>query len=180
MRCFVGITVPEHIKCKILAVQSALKELPMMCKFVEPENLHICLSFLGEMGEDRIKKISGDLDSICSQYHSFDVAVLGVKAIPNERYFRVLALDIAKSDVMEAVGWEISKKIGGDMNPPHLTLCRVRKVLDKYKVLEELQKLRAPTVGKFTVRSISIIQSTLKMTGPVYDVVHDSKFISEV
>lgn len=179
MRCFVGIVIPDHMKSKVLGIQDVLKGLLMVCKFVEPKNLHICLSFLGDADENRVKKISGDLDSICGHYPSFEVSVLGVKPIPNERYFRVLALDIAKTDALDAVNWEIREKIGGDMNPPHLTLCRVKKVLEKQKVLKKLSELRVSAVGNFTVHSIALIHSTLEKTGPVYDVLHDSKLISE-
>ena len=51
VRCFIGVLIPEEIKESIELIKESLIKLPMQCKFVERENLHICFSFLGEVEE---------------------------------------------------------------------------------------------------------------------------------
>lgn len=174
VRCFIGIFPPNEIKNKIINLQNELKELPMRAKFVEPENLHVSLSFLGEIEEQKIEIYSKILDSIVKKFQKFEVEVSGIKLIPNEKYIRVLALDIKdKEKNLEKIIKEIKEKIGGDVKPAHLTLCRVKDIPNKNKLLEKIKKTDSE-FGRFVVTSIFLIKSTLQKTGPTYSIIHES------
>jgi 2'-5' RNA ligase len=99
-----------------------------------------------------------------------------LKIIPSKNYIRVLALDVFDEErVLQELGREVKEKIGGDIKPPHLTLARVRNIVNKEKVLEGLEKYEKVDLGKFLVSSIQTIESKLSPTGPVYTVLHKSK-----
>ena len=175
VRCFVGFLLPENVKRYVSEIQKDVTQLPVVCKFVEVENLHVCLSFLGEINEYKIDKISESLDGICKNYPKFEVAVGGIRTIPNENYIRVLALDILeKTGTLKKIRKEIVQKIGGDSKPPHLTLCRVKNISDKENVVKKLGEIGSEGVN-FTVAVMQLIKSELKRTGPVYSVVHESE-----
>lgn len=175
VRCFIGLLLPENVKNRVAEIQREVAQLPLVCKFVEVENLHICLSFLGEVNEHEIDSISKNLDVICKNYPKFEVSVGGIKAIPNENYIRVLALDVLeKTGVIENIGREIVQKIGGDSKPPHLTLCRVKSISDKRNVIQKLKEIKMENEN-FTVDSMQLIKSELKRTGPVYSPIYESK-----
>jgi 2'-5' RNA ligase len=167
--------LPDALKDNIAKVQDILKKLPMDCKMVEGENLHICLSFLGDMEEDKIKDIEEKLDGICQRYNSGDVEISGIKLIPSEKYFRVIAFD-CQSGLLRSLGRDISKEIGGDAYPPHATLCRVRNVQRKEDVVDKIKKIDS-YVGKFTVSSVEIIESQLGKPGPTYTTLHRSELL---
>ena len=57
VRCFIGIIIPEDRKNYIERIKKELVSMPIKCKFVESDNLHICISFLGEVEEKRIETI---------------------------------------------------------------------------------------------------------------------------
>lgn len=176
VRCFLGILVPEKIKDKIKLVKNELKNLPMKCKFVEDENLHVCLSFLGEINEENVKIISEKIDEISKKFESFDVEVDGIKMIPNERYIRVLALDVLdKGDVLNKLSKDIQVEIGGSVKPPHLTLCRVKTITDKPSVIKKIKEMNK-NIGSFTVDRLQLIKSELRKNGPLYSVIHEGKF----
>jgi len=175
VRCFIGIFIPIEMRKKILQLQNNLKGLDMQCKFVEEENLHISLSFLGEVDEGEVGRIALLLDEICNKFKKFDVVVGGVRPIPDENYVRVLALDISdENSVLKNIGNEIAKKIGGDAKPPHLTLCRVKKIGNKKEFVDNLQKYNVLSFGGFTIEKIQLIKSVLGEAGPKYDVIHES------
>ncbi len=140
---------------------------------VERENLHISLSFLGEVVEDRINDISKKLDEICSRYQSFEASVSTIKLIPNENFVRVLALDVSGS-TLKMLSRDIEHEIGGDAKPQHLTLCRVKNIRDKQKTVEDIKRVGSG-VGSFMVSSVCLIQSVLQKPGPIYTVLHESK-----
>ena len=172
-RCFVGILIPDEIKESILKIQKEIEKLPLKCKIVEKENLHVCFSFLGEVEDSKIKKIEEKLEEISKNYKKFEVFVDGLKPIPTENYIRVLVLDVIdKEGYLKPLMKEIVEKIGGDSKPAHLTLCRVKKVANKQMVKERIKKMELK-VGSFVIDRIQLIKSELRKTGPIYTVLHE-------
>ena len=165
-RCFIGVMLPEGLKGSIATVKEELKRLPLKCKFVERENLHICLSFLGEV-ED-VKNVSEGLGLVCKDCQKFEVSIDGIKIIPNDSYIRVLALDVIdKTGNLEGIRKEVGKRIGGKSNPSHLTLCRVKTIDEKVKTVERIKSIKTDELS-FTVSAVQIIKSELRKTGPIY------------
>jgi 2'-5' RNA ligase len=173
VRCFIAIMIPNELRPRILDVQRKLRALPMRCKLVEPQNLHITLSFLGERSEAEVDSIKSKLDEVCGSHKCFEVHVNGLRLIPSERYVRVLALEV-KSKVLFALASDIQRSFKGKFAPPHLTLGRVKQLLEREKALSGLLALADLSVGSFEVRSIQLVKSKLLPTGPVYEVVHQS------
>lgn len=177
VRCFIGIFPPDDIKNKIINLQNELEKLPMKAKFVEPENLHISMSFLGEVEDGKVEIISRILNSITEKFQKFEVELSDIKLIPNEKYVRVLALDAKEeNNILEQMRKEIEEKIGGDSKPAHLTICRVKSILNRAEFLEKIEKTDSK-VGKFFVSSVALIKSTLQKPGPVYSVLHESNLV---
>ncbi|MGC8812084.1 MAG: RNA 2',3'-cyclic phosphodiesterase [Candidatus Aenigmatarchaeota archaeon] len=178
VRCFIGILTPEEMNERIEQVIGEIKKLPLKCKFVERRNLHVCLSFLGEVKENEVEAISRDLDSIALGQKAFDVFIKGIKLIPNEKFLRVIALDIIdESKRIETLRKEIVKIIGGDSKPPHITLCRVKNIEKRELVIKKLKEIESIEVGRMKIDKIQLIKSELSREGPAYSVVHESKFI---
>lgn len=169
IRCFIGVLIPESVRDGIVSLQKSIELLPCSCKMVERENLHICLSFLGDVSEDEVGLVLKNLEEICSNHNNFEVEAEKIKLIPNESYVRVIALDVSnKSSTLEKISSEIKEKIGGSVKPPHITLCRVKRVSEKKKFLDSIVNLRPATGLKFIVDSIDLIKSKLSPRGPTY------------
>jgi len=174
-RCFIGFLIPEEAKTDIMKIIEELKGLPMDCKFVEEENLHLCFSFLGEVDDEKIKNVSAGIDSVASNCTIFDVRIHGMKMIPNEKYVRALALDVDGGGELTKMIKNIQEEAGGDAKPPHLTLCRIKSVKNKEAVVERIKKFQEMEAINFTIDSIQLIKSELSVSGPVYSVIHESK-----
>lgn len=177
VRCFIGIFLPKELRDKVVRMQNELKKLPIDCKFVEESNLHISLSFLGEVTENEISGIEEKMKEMSSMYKQFDVFIKGLKLIPNEKFIRVIAFDTKdKSGQLFSISKMIEKEIGGDVKPPHLTLCRVKNIKDKSLLLGKTESLKDTEIGSFTATGISLIKSELQRQGPVYSVISEAGF----
>lgn len=178
MRCFIAIAVPKTIKAQAALVQRGLSKLPMACKFVELENIHINLSFLGEIDSERIKEVCAILDSICNRYEKFEADVRNIKMIPSPSYIRVLAFDVVSDEnEIKRLSADIKRLVGGKVKPPHLTLCRVKAINNKSDVVSGISKFENAVLGRFVVNSVYLMKSELKRTGPIYTKLHESKLL---
>lgn len=175
VRCFIGILLGEDMRDYIGKIQDELRKLSVDCKFVESENLHMCLSFLGEIEENKIKNISEVLDALCKGFSEFEVEISGIKLIPNEKYVRVIVLDVLdKTGNLGLLSKGIVNGIGGDAKPPHVTLCRVRRIENKQKFVEDVKKINIMN-KPVQIKSIQLLKSELSGHGPIYSLLHESK-----
>lgn len=172
VRAFIGIVIPDGVKSQVTEVQEHLKTLPIKAKLVEPENLHISLSFLGDIADTEIEGIESRLDGISKSYEKFEIVINGIELIPNEDFVRVIALDVESGD-LESLRKEIVKSIGGKIHPAHLTLARVSSIDEKGRFIENINKLY-PEKMTFKVDSVYLIKSELESGGPVYTILHAS------
>jgi|UniRef100_A0A7C5YXQ3 2'-5' RNA ligase len=175
VRCFVGFLLPEIVKEKVVSVQEEIKKLPIVCKFVERENLHICFSFLGNVKEEALEGINSSLSNICKNVRPIRATLDGVKFIPNENFIRVLVLSVVSSE-LEGLIYKINKEVGGDAKPPHVTLCRVKRVENKNYVVQKLKEVRVEKID-FLVDSVCLIRSELKKGGPTYSIIKEFKLL---
>jgi 2'-5' RNA ligase len=175
MRLFIGYLIPEEQKQFVLKLQTEIGALGADCKNVEKENLHLSMSFLGETSEDDAEKIKKDLNEIATKFKKIDVAICGTKAIPSKTFVRVIALDVSDgSGVLDKLLDEIGKKIGGDVKPPHLTLCRVKSMKNKDQLIEFVEKYETACFAPIKIQSIQLIESKLSRGGPEYKIVSES------
>ncbi|MGB9607971.1 MAG: RNA 2',3'-cyclic phosphodiesterase, partial [bacterium] len=64
IRCFIALLLPEEIKKKAVEVQNRLRKANADVKWVEKENLHITLRFLGEIEEEKVEKVKRLMEEV--------------------------------------------------------------------------------------------------------------------
>lgn len=172
VRAFIGVILPDDIKGYAIGMQKKLKALPMKAKFVEPDNLHISLSFLGDISDGEVETIKLKLDGISKSYEKFEITIGGISLIPNEKFIRVIALDVGSS-ILESLRKKIVENIGGKSHPAHLTLARVNVITEKIKFIENINSVY-PKKIVFKADNVNLIKSELRRDGPVYVTLHKS------
>ncbi len=159
VRVFIGIDVPKDIKAYLISIQDVIKSSGIIAKFIEPENFHISLSFIGEVMKKDIPELIKSVGDVCRGSKVFDAELGNLLLIPDEKSVRVIALSVESED-LDDLRIKIQKRIGGSSHKPHLTLCRVKSIGST---------LNCTVVKKiFPVRNVSIYESTLTGKGPVY------------
>lgn len=174
MRAFLGVSVPDELKSRIIDIQD--KFLDFDIKLVEKENLHFNLKFFKEISNEEAEKLKKILEDICRRFQSFEIKISGLGAFPNRNYVRVLWLGVKDGyqimlslaeeieNALESLGYESEEKF-----VPHLTLGRVRSGRNKNEMLVLLKELEDVEIGKMEVSELKLFQSKLSPDGPVYE-----------
>jgi len=176
LRLFTCVWIPNDIKLKIESLQKELMKQPIKAKFVELENLHFTVTFLGDIKEKDLNMLKAKLDSSVKNVERFHVKLEGLKIIPNEEFIRVIGVKIKDEgknvlNLIKKVGKSIDGKYYGVAK---LTLCRVKKVYDKHSLKSFIEKNHNVEIGTFEVKNVALVKSTLTRSGPIYETIHES------
>jgi RNA 2',3'-cyclic 3'-phosphodiesterase len=127
MRLFVGLDIPESIRERIASFVDDLSRVAPDIRFIDPDNFHITLKFLGET-----TKVD-DVKQVLTQVHapSFDVTFNGTGFFPNERQPRIFWAGIEAPPELQCLASSIDTALSPlgfetEYGPyrPHLTLAR--------------------------------------------------------
>ena len=176
LRLFVCVWVPEELKEKIVKLQEEIKNVPIIAKFVERGNLHLTITFLGNIKDEEVDSLKKKLDMTAKNIKKFQISLSGLKIIPNEYYVRVLGVGIKDSEKIIDLIKSVGNAVGGKYYETNkLTLCRVKKVKDKKMLRNFIEKNRNVEIGAFEVKCIALVKSALTRNGPLYKTLFESE-----
>ena len=176
MRLFWAIEIPEDIKLKLTSVQDELKELNLHAKWVEKQNMHLTVKFLGETDASVVTDIKNSVLSALEGTSPFRISVSGFGTFGNPA--RVIWSGIRDDDkklfelhskvdrALLSLGFEAEKRAFY----PHLTLARLKSQRN-VKLLRNKLIAMPDTLGSFTANSIKLFNSTLTPKGAIYEVI---------
>lgn len=186
MRVFIAIELSDEIKDTLARIQSHLKYAGADIKWVEKNNIHLTLKFLGEIDEKKREKVEAALDEAVKSVRPFEISLKDIGAFPKIEFLRVIwaGLDKGAKESAEAAAKidEALSKIGFDKETrpfaAHLTIGRVRSPKNKDALKEKIDSLSKQFTANSSqyINSINLFQSTLTPTGSIYTKLHESKF----
>ena len=179
-RIFIAVRLPDEVIGKITRIsqffQSQLPEEAL--KWVETENLHLTLRFLGEIPEATIEQVQQVLAQVATTQKSFELSVEGLGMYPNPKQPRTIWLGVQGVKPLIVLHAELEKALGRmgiekESRPfdPHLTLARVRDRTSRemaHQIGETLATFKVDSLGVFGVSKIHLIESQLTPQGPIY------------
>ena len=173
MRVFLAVDIPEEIKAKIRDIQKNFEKERFDIKFVEPENLHITLKFLGEVSEEEIEKVKRQVSSVVKDFSVFKIEMKEFGYFGNEKYIRTLWIGIGNKERLIELINKLNKKldyIRKDKHKPspHLTIGRLKSGKNREYLLKIIEELKYVKIGEVYVKEIKLKQSILTPQGPVY------------
>lgn len=168
MRLFLAIELPAEIKERLYGLQKEILSLGFFRGTpVKKEQLHLTLHFFGEVGEEKYKDIVEKLKAL--KFSSFEVRIQRLGVFPSNNYFRVVwagiegaGLEKLQRDVCALLGVKNEEFIG------HITLFRVKNIINKNSFLDFLEKHREVRFGSFVLKEVILFESLLKPNGPEY------------
>ena len=177
MRCFVAIALPAAVRELMGRVQDALRRADADVKWVEFENLHLSLKFLGDVDEEPLSTLKGSLSVEALRWPAMKLTYGGVGTFPDHGTPRVVwagcsgdletlaALAGAVERAAELVG------VPRERHPfvAHLTLGRVKSERNLKQLRAAIANQASVPLGSSDVKEFVLYKSTLSNKGPTYE-----------
>lgn len=171
VRAFIALELSVEIRNQLKVEQNTLRTCRARMSFVEPENIHITVKFLGDINERLLPRVMETLKKI--PFQPFPISVGNVTVNNLKRPFTVWC-SISDS----GKGEELFRFVEDALAPlefvketrrftPHATLARIKE--PDPSLFEVLGTLKGKNYGDCTISGIKLKKSTLTPRGPVYE-----------
>ena len=181
MRVFIAIDMDEVIRQDLADLQSELQGKVDIrkgdAKWVNPDNMHLTLKFLGETKDAQVVEVCNIAKEVASRHRRFDIG-LGTVGHFGGKSARVLWVGAGHDcdELLELqqdlegqlarAGWpKESRKYSG-----HLTLCRIRNPKAGFKLARLAEEYNDFQLGTIAADAVTVYQSELTPSGPIYTV----------
>ncbi|MGE5586825.1 MAG: RNA 2',3'-cyclic phosphodiesterase [Clostridia bacterium] len=176
IRCFIAVFLDPALRPQVVALQRHLAQSGADVKWVEPENLHFTIKFLGDVEESRLAGLAASLRACVGEVNPFELSLGAAGAFPRLQDPRVIWVGVEAgrqpfvtlaSMVEEAMKAEGFKREGKGISP-HLTVGRARSGRNLHALADRLAS-SAPLEGTMKVDKIQLVASELTSRGPIYN-----------
>jgi 2'-5' RNA ligase len=180
MRLFIAIeietAVREHIEKMRLRLRKEVSLPHGAVKWVEPENTHLTLIFLGETADNRVMEACRIVEETAAAHSAFELEMKGLGTFGKPA--RVAWVGITENPQLKTLqanlrtafeqsGWPVeNREFSG-----HLTLCRVKLPSAGDILSRKIESLSDEMFGTSFADSICVFESHLSGGGPHYTVV---------
>lgn len=173
MRLFVACDVPDGIRRMLSSAGKMLSPACAKVKWVEEENMHLTVKFLGDVSDRDVPAVKEALAGV--PFSPLVCRVSGFGAFPDTQRPRVIWAGLEPGKVIAELHDEVESALNVLGIPkdrdfsPHLTMGRVRDVSDPsvfpefFRYLESLANEQT-----FRMDALHLRKSVLMPSGPVY------------
>lgn len=179
IRAFIAVPVTDQVRQAVMKIEDHLRCSGPDVKWVEPQNIHITLKFLGDTKTHQIEGLISALRDGLVGVKSFDIMLSGTGTFPpGGRNVRVVWVGItgAKEHLADLAGKVedacASQGFAKEGRPfsAHLTIGRVRRESRRHGDLSsEVAKVEFNPL-KVHIDRVNLTRSELSPKGPTYTV----------
>lgn len=187
LRLFIALNLPATVRERLGAVQQNLQGTTgTRIKWVETENMHLTLEFLGEVPDTRVDLLKKILQQAAAGCPEINLSLKEIGAFPHWRNPRAIWAGLGGDTLLlgQLQGRLHQALLKQDFHleskpyQPHLTLGRVKQRPPKAlaaKANLDLEKTAAQQTGllkstTLTLNRVELMHSLLTRNGPVYTV----------
>ena len=172
-RVFIGIPVGCKIKSILSIVKSAVNCNPIHIKWIPLENIHLTLSFLGNISNKDLPSLIQSVEKKITS-NNFQFTITGTGVFPSSKSPKVLWLGISKAiDELTLLQSQVEKSVRelkdnyeNNIFTPHISIARINKGSRKIDVLPFLNSVYSPI--DLDINFISMYESKLFPEGAQY------------
>jgi RNA 2',3'-cyclic 3'-phosphodiesterase len=177
-RTFIAVAASPEIRQRALRLIETLRPAAGDVKWVEAENLHWTMQFLGNIDERDIPEVCEAVAKAAEEMEAFEVETRGAGAFPSADRPRTLWIGAGQGErsmsVLHAAVERRLKKRGyrGEERRfvPHITIGRARGKGRPHSLAAELATLADYDAGCMLVDEVTVYASELGRDGPEYRV----------
>jgi 2'-5' RNA ligase len=178
LRLFWAVNLPVETKKKLSGIQLKLRDIPCDIKWVEEENLHFTLKFLGDVEVSAVPDLVNAVKTALAGVPAFTVRPLGMGFFPGAARPRVLWVGLQEELGSLQKSYELINRahltLGFPLEKrpfsPHLTLARLRSGAGSETLVAKVNEM-SPGIeqfGSLKIKSMDLMQSELNRRGPIY------------
>jgi RNA 2',3'-cyclic 3'-phosphodiesterase len=200
MRVFIAIDIDEKVRAAIADVQKQLNAKVDIrkgdAKWVEPENIHLTLKFLGEIDDSKLPEIKEITEQVTAAHNKFTLDIesvgsfggrsakvvwvgagtrLGEGADKATQATEMPSRSREGTDELLALQKDLDEQLTLADFPSedrefsaHLTICRVRNPKAGFKLAEAVGQFAKLKLGLIDASAVCVYQSQLTPDGPIY------------
>lgn len=188
LRTFIGVDLGKPIRDRTVALQETMARSGAEVKWVEPENLHVTLLFLGEVEDREIPRVCQIVAETTQMHAAFTMSVETAGCFPNPRRPRILWVGVGQGaqelcrlhDDLERPLEELGYRREERRYSPHITLGRVRSERPAQTIAAALARHSVWKAGEKLVEEIQVMSSELTSTGPIYTVLSRARLSARI
>jgi len=181
MRTFIACPIPKDISKRLLQLQDQLRNYNWKVRWVPVSNIHITLSFLGDIHTSMQNKIIHAIHPLIDQQTPFELSLGNLGVFPGARRPNILWVGLS-GDFHRLIDFQkklkgVLKLLGfnGDKRnfKAHLTLGRFKGAVPKKQLAEALCMDILSENQTFICDQFVFYQSKLSPKGAQYAVLHE-------
>ncbi|NLF69692.1 MAG: RNA 2',3'-cyclic phosphodiesterase [Candidatus Anammoximicrobium sp.] len=178
IRTFIAVELSPVVVAQAVGLVEALRPAGVGVKWVESQNMHLTLKFLGDVRAEELADVVRVVTKAAAEFAPFDITLSGAGAFPNSRRPRTLWIGVTQGEPhLNRLQTAIERVLAKRGFPkehrafhPHLTLGRVREGgPDTAELAQAIQEHADFAAGTSRVREIVVFASHLSSTGPTYE-----------
>ncbi len=178
IRTFIAVNLNPEIREHLTSLQNNLNIPETKIKWVEKNNLHLTMKFLGYISLEQTELIKSELKDIASRYSPFCIKLSSnIGVFPTYKMPRIIWVGIKEgTNELKELYNSIEKNLFKKGFPRedkdfsgHITIVRVKFIRDKTNFIQILKRIG---LNNFTqeVGSIDLMESKLTPNGPIYNI----------
>jgi len=144
-------------------------------RWVDTDNLHLTLRFLGETNKEQVGEIVKLLELIAKQFQPFQFELKGVGVFKMKIQPKVIFLSVGNGLILKELAEAIQEKVSiigfraeENVFNPHLTVGRIKYIQNKDAFYSLVNKFSDSVIQQIPVFEIIFYQSILSSDGPIY------------
>lgn len=180
IRLFIALPLEKQIEDNLGRIANDLKQVGGHVKWVNPENIHLTIKFLGNTEEDFVDKLKAEIDRVAGTCDPILSRINRLGGFPNLKHPRVIWAGFSDGvdrltrlaheldERISQLGWEREQR---DFKA-HLTLGRVKDAHGLDALDDFVAGYKLPDMSMRLDR-IVLFKSTLTQQGPIYKRLHE-------
>ena len=185
MRLFVALAIPTEVREKIAALIRELRGVDANPKWINPDNLHVTLKFIGEVAPEKAVKVSDALATVQTQQPVI-VEFREIGFFPDARRPSVAWVGIRSAQMLSFLAADVNRVLAPLGIPreekpfvPHLTIARFKETRLLPALRAEIEKQKSREFGTLTTGEFHLIESKRKSAGAEYTTLRSFRFAPE-
>jgi len=185
MRLFIALSISADVRESLASLLNELRCADSKPRWVDPENLHVTLKFIGHIDDERLPSIVAALQKVPAP-SQIALEFRGIGFFPNDRRPTVVWVGIQAPPELAALADRVEQSLAScSISPetrpftPHLTLARFKEARLSQDLRILIANSKDRSFGKQISTEFRLMESKTKSTGAEYTTLHSFPIATE-